>query len=101
MHSLTKAALYVLAPVNAILLLIFFAKPWLPSWVSLAVGDKFVSGLAALAVFSILVLATWAVTSSVGARLQGGRAGIVSAVVVGLSCLAALSYLVLVLSDGI
>lgn len=101
MHALTTFALHVLAPTNVVLLLLFFAKPWLPTWASRAVGDKFVSGLAVLVVFSIVVLAVWAVTSSVGARWQGGRAGIVSAVVVGLSCLAALSYLVLVLSGGI
>jgi len=101
MHTLATVALNVLAPINVLLLFTFFAKPWLPSWASRAVGDKFISGLAVLVVFSLVVLAAWVMTSAVGSRWQDGRAGRASAVVVGLNCLVALSYLVFVLSDGI
>ncbi|MDO9095400.1 MAG: hypothetical protein Q8R98_24290 [Rubrivivax sp.] len=100
MQTFSTITLHLLAPLNVFLLLLFFAKPWLPPWASRVVGDKFINGYAVLTVFSIVVLVAWAVTASSGLKLQSGRA-IGSAIVVGLSCLVALSYLVFVLSDGI
>ena len=101
MQMFSTITLRLLAPINVFLLLLFFAKPWLPSWASRVVGDKFINGFAVLTVFSIVVLVAWAVTASFGLKSQSGRAATASAIVVGLSCLVALSYLVFVLSDGI
>ena len=101
MQTLSTLTLYLLAPVNVFLLLLFFAKPWLPAWASRVVSDKFINGFAVLIVVSIVVLVAWTATTFFGMRSQSGRAATASAIVVGLSCLLAISYLVFVLSNGI
>lgn len=99
MNPLLTIGLYFLAPINAVLLVLFFARPWLPAWASRIGGDRLVTSLAVLVVLSIVVLLAWGMTLSAASWRQVGRAAILAAAVVGLTCLVAVGYLFLVLSS--
>jgi hypothetical protein len=101
MNKLMTNCLYFLAPINTLLSVQFFARPWLPSWASRIEAGPLMTSLALVTLVSVVVLFAWGITASAVSWQRIGRAAISAAVVVGLNCLISVGHLLLVLSGPI